>query len=156
MSEQNASFPHVIIGLQELNANEIKGVNNLLRQLSRSSSASVIDEDIVAKMLNQPNFRLIILKNWHSGEVIGMASLYYYKSFNVTGGIGRVEDVVVDQKYRGRGLGEMIIKFTIRLAKTLTLKELELTSNPKRIEANKLYLKMGFQKYDTNYYVMDL
>ena len=65
---------------------------------------------------------------------------------------GRIEDVVVDRNYRGKGIGEKLSFEAIRIAKELKLSKLFLTSNPKRIEANQLYQKIGFQLSTTNSY----
>ena len=85
-----------------------------------------------------------------------MASLYYHLTLFEPGGIGRVEDVVTDERYRSKGLGKLSMRYIFSVAKNLRLVTLELSSNPKRVEANKMYLHLGFQKYDTNYYTLDL
>ena len=64
--------------------------------------------------------------------------------------------MIIDERYRGQGLGKLIMKYLMSLAKSLRLESLELSSNPKRVEANKMYIELGFQKYDTNYYTLDL
>jgi len=69
---------------------------------------------------------------------------------------GRIEDVVVERNNRGKGIGEKLSLEAIRIAKELNLSKLFLTSNPKRIEANKLYQKMEFQLSITNSYFYDM
>jgi len=70
---------------------------------------------------------------------------------------GRIEDVVVDKNYRGEGIGEKLSLEAIRIGKELKLSKLFLTSNLNRIEANKLYQKIGFQLATTNayYYIIN-
>ncbi len=69
-----------------------------------------------------------------------------------TGKHGRIEDVVVEKEYRGKGVGEKLSLEAIRIGKELKLSKLFLTSNSKRIEANKLYQKIGFTLSTTNSY----
>ncbi len=69
---------------------------------------------------------------------------------------GRIEDVVVDKNYRGKGIGEKLSLEAIRFGKELKLSKLFLTSNPNRIEANKLYQKIGFQLGTTNSYFYEI
>lgn len=69
-----------------------------------------------------------------------------------TGKNGRIKDVVVDKNYRGKGIGEKLSLEAIRVGEKLKLSKLFLTSNPKRIEANKLYQKIGFKLSTTNSY----
>ncbi len=73
-----------------------------------------------------------------------------------TGKNGRIEDVVVDKDYRGKGIGEKLSLEAIRIGKELKLSKLFLTSNPNRIEANKLYQKIGFQLGTTNSYFYEM
>jgi ribosomal protein S18 acetylase RimI-like enzyme len=63
-----------------------------------------------------------------------------------------IEDVVVDESQRGKGIGRELMNTAINYAITLGAKSVELTSRPSRIEANKLYLKMGFALRETNVY----
>ncbi len=69
---------------------------------------------------------------------------------------GRIEDVVVDENYRGEGIGKRLSLEAIRIGKELGLSKLFLTSNPKRIEANRLYQKIGFKLGTTNSYFYEM
>lgn len=87
-------------------------------------------------------------------KIVGMASLYRMDRLDRT--IGRVEDVVVDASTRGQGVGRGLMEGLIEEAKKQGISRLFLTSRPERIEANQLYQKVGFIKYETNPYKMDL
>ena len=63
-----------------------------------------------------------------------------------------VEDVVIHPKHQGKGLGKKIMKHVIEKAKKKGVKHLDLTSSPRRVAANKLYKKFGFEPRDTNVY----
>ncbi len=67
-----------------------------------------------------------------------------------------IEDMIVDESQRGKGLGEKILKDLIEWAKKQGVEVIELTTNPKRIAANSLYQKMGFKLHPTNHYLLDL
>jgi len=69
---------------------------------------------------------------------------------------GLLEEIVVDKDYRGKGIGRKLIETAIDLARGEKVTRLELTSHPKRIEANKFYEHIGFKKRDTNAYRMDI
>ena len=63
---------------------------------------------------------------------------------------GSVQDVVTDEKHRGKvhngqSLAESILGEMIRYAKAQRFKYLELTSAPDRIAANRLYQNLGFR-----------
>jgi ribosomal protein S18 acetylase RimI-like enzyme len=63
-----------------------------------------------------------------------------------------IEDVVVDESQRGKGLGEELMLFAIDYSKSLGTGSVSLTSRPSRIAANRLYQKLGFVQYATNVY----
>lgn len=63
-----------------------------------------------------------------------------------------IEDVVVDETARGRGVGEALVAEAIEIARRRGAKSVELTSNPKREAANRLYQRVGFVQRETNVY----
>lgn len=70
--------------------------------------------------------------------------------------LGHLEQVVVDEQYRGQGIGRKISQLLIAQGKKLKLANLALTSNPKRLAANNLYKSLGFELWETNAYRMRL
>lgn len=63
-----------------------------------------------------------------------------------------IEDVVVDNAARGKGVGEELTKFAIEYVANKGIMQINLTSSPERIAANKMYQKLGFIKRETNVY----
>ncbi len=64
-----------------------------------------------------------------------------------------VEDMIVDENYRGKGYGRKILKDLIQWAKSKNVEVIELTTNPRRIAANELYKSEGFVLHPTNHYL---
>ena len=88
-----------------------------------------------------------------SGRIMGCATLCVYDS--PTGQKASVEDVMVGSRYRGQGLGKLLMEHVISFARSeLRDVDVHLTSQPHRVAANELYKKMGFEKRETNAYVM--
>ncbi len=67
-----------------------------------------------------------------------------------------IEDVVVDNKMRGKGIGKKLTQFAIDYAVKQGFAEIDLTSSPTRVAANKLYQKLGFVLRETNIYRLNL
>lgn len=87
-------------------------------------------------------------------EIIGMAALTV---FRVPSGLKAwIEDVVVDEAQRGKGIGEALTVACIDHARNLGVSSIHLTSNPARVAANKLYQKLGFKRHETNLYHLKL
>ena len=85
------------------------------------------------------------------GSVLGTLTFVRYR---VSSGIkGRIEDVIVDERARGRGVGEALVREGMRLANDAGVLMLELTSMPYRQAANRLYRRLGFVRKPTNVYV---
>lgn len=83
---------------------------------------------------------------------MGMLTIGIYIS--PTGKKAWIEDVVVGEDYQGQGMGKKLMAFAIQFVKQQEVSLLTLTSNPARVAANRLYVKMGFEKKETNVYKM--
>ena len=62
-----------------------------------------------------------------------------------TGSHCRIEDVVVDERLRGKGLGRKIMEDTLAALRKAGVAHIELTSHPSRVAARALYRSLGFK-----------
>ncbi len=83
-------------------------------------------------------------------EILGTLTLVFNKI--PTGNKIWIEDVVVDKSARGKGVGIKLLEFSIAYAKSQGIRNINLTSSPDRVAANKLYQKLGFKQRETNVY----
>lgn len=67
----------------------------------------------------------------------------------LTSFFGNVEEVVVLESYRGRGIGKKLMQLAIKKGKVLKMKHLFLTSSKKRKTARLMYASFGFEVYNT-------
>lgn len=67
-----------------------------------------------------------------------------------------IEDMIVDEAFRGKGLGRKILKDLIQWAKEQGVEVIELITNPRRVAANELYKSEGFKLHETNHYLLRL
>ena len=67
-----------------------------------------------------------------------------------------IEDVVVDESARGRGIGAALNRRAIEIARQAGARTVDLTSRPDREAANRLYARLGFNQRNTNVYRLDL
>jgi ribosomal protein S18 acetylase RimI-like enzyme len=85
------------------------------------------------------------------GSILGTTTLVLYR---VSSGVkARIEDVIVDESARGKGVGEALVREGMRRANDAGVLMLELTSMPYRQAANRLYKRLGFVRKPTNVYV---
>lgn len=88
------------------------------------------------------------------GDIVGMLSIAIY--LVPTGIRSIVEDVVVDPAMRRQGIAKTLLNSAIAYARGMGASGVALTSNPKRVEANQLYVSVGFERRETNSYFYQL
>ena len=122
----------------------------LLKQLSPTFDAS--DFALLALIKSKSFFGFVVENN---NKIAGFGSLIVYPTI-LNGIVGRIEDVVVDQEYRGQGIGRKIMQMLIRQAFNCEVDKINLTSNPKREAARRLYQSLGFKKVETGLFALEL
>ena len=105
-----------------------------------------------AQLVQSPSSKLFLLLC--EGNVMGMLTIGTYAS--PTGTKAWIEDVVVDEKLRGKGFGRKLVEHAIGYCKERSIDTVYLTSNPKRLAANALYQAIGFERKETNMYKLQL
>lgn len=91
-----------------------------------------------------PNNEIIVADV--DGVVIGMLQLTYTPSISFQGGKrATVESVRVDEKFRGRGVGRELMRWTIERAKGAECVSMQLTTNAEREAAQRFYRSLGFE-----------
>ncbi len=98
--------------------------------------------------------KIIIVAAQEKEQIIGIGLLYVI--LKPRGKYGYLEDMMVDEQYRGQGIGEQIGRALIESAKARGVGTIELSARPSRVAANKLYQKLGFEHKDTNVYRLKL
>jgi ribosomal protein S18 acetylase RimI-like enzyme len=68
----------------------------------------------------------------------------------------RIEDVVVDEHSRGKGVGEALVRRCLEVARERGAEIVELQSARWREVANRLYPRLGFQLRESNLYRLNL
>jgi ribosomal protein S18 acetylase RimI-like enzyme len=119
----------------------------LVGQLSRSSPTPSAEE--VQEIVGSPACHLLLATD-DDGTIIGMLTLAVFRI--PTGLRAWIEDVVVDEAARGRGVGAALTNAAIRLANERGARTVDLTSRPAREAANRLYQRLGFVLRETNVY----
>jgi ribosomal protein S18 acetylase RimI-like enzyme len=121
-------------------------VRRLLPQLTEARTPPTL-EQLQETVENQT---LLVARD-DDGEILGTLTFVLYR---VASGLkGRIEDVIVDESARGRGVGEALVQEGMRRAAEAGVLMLELTSMPYREAANRLYKRLGFVRRPTNVYV---
>jgi ribosomal protein S18 acetylase RimI-like enzyme len=122
-------------------------VSRLLTQLNDRSELP--DKDYFKGLLKSERTHLF-LAELDNKEIVGMLTIV---SYDVPSGTRMwIEDVVVDEAQRGKGFGKALMEYALDYAESKGAGTIDLTSRPSRIEANRLYQKLGFVLRKTNVY----
>ncbi|QXP62812.1 GNAT family N-acetyltransferase [Polaribacter sp. HaHaR_3_91] len=135
-----------IYKLETVNDHILKAFIKLIPQLS--TSCILPNQKDLEDIVSSGNTMLFIAEE--NNNIIGTLTLVFNKI--PTGNKVWIEDVVVDNAARGKGVGEKLTQFAIEFTANKGIKSINLTSSPERIAANKLYQKLGFIKRETNVY----
>jgi len=127
----------------------VTSLQHLLPQLTKNFKSFNLSD--LKEIVDSDSTRLFIAFDQSSAdEIVGTYTLVMFRL--PTGNTIRIEDVIVDERRRGEGIGKLMMNQAMNFAKKSGIAKIELNSHPWRIEANKLYQSLGFTKIDTNVY----
>lgn len=121
----------------------------LIPQLSSSNPPPTADE-VAAMVRSDASVVLVARDGGDSGTILGSLTLALFRI--PTGVRAWIEDVVVDEAARGRGVGEALTLAALERARSAGARTVDLTSRPSREAANRLYQRLGFTERETNIY----
>ncbi len=124
----------------------------LTPQLSKSNPPPSAGE--LREIVDAPATRLLVARVADTGEIVGSLTLVLFRI--PTGLRAWIEDVVVDEAMRGRGVGEALNREALSISERYGARTVDLTSRPSREVANRLYKRIGFEPRDTNVYRFEL
>jgi ribosomal protein S18 acetylase RimI-like enzyme len=121
-------------------------MRHLLPQLS--TNAVQPDQAAVQRIVGSGATTLLAARL--DGQIVGFLAL---AMFPVPTGIRAwIEDVIVDESARGRGIGAALTRKAIDLAEAAGARTVDLTSRPSREAAGRLYERIGFAARSTRIY----
>ena len=123
--------------VRTISARDVERIRSLVKQLS--PKAELPDAARIRKMLKGHDVELWVVKD--DERIVGMGTLATAPLLRWS--YATIEDVVVDEAYRGKGLGKAIMRKLLERAHAKGARHVDLTSRPDRVEANKLYQKLG-------------
>jgi ribosomal protein S18 acetylase RimI-like enzyme len=127
----------------------LEAFQSLVPQLSSSNPPPTRAEleDIVS---SRASILLGVRDPERDNKLVGSLTLAVFRV--PTGVRAWIEDVVVDNDSRSKGIGEALTRAAIERAKAEGAVTVDLTSRPSREAANRLYVRVGFVVRHTNIY----
>ncbi len=118
-----------------------------------SSSNPPPSREALSEIVASPATILFVAREG-DGPILGSLTLALFRI--PTGLRAWIEDVVVDEAARGKGVGAALNEAALDHARAVGARTVDLTSRPSREAANRLYQRLGFVERDTNVYRFDL
>ncbi len=124
----------------------VEAMARLIPQLSASKPPPGRNQ--LHQIVTSPATALLIARA--ETGIVGSLTLV---SFRIPTGIRtRIEDVVVDERARGQGVGLELNRAALEMARAAGATSTDLTSRPSRTAANRLYQQLGFELRESNVY----
>ncbi len=127
----------------------VSAMERLVPQLTNRPAPTV--QELEALVQSEGSSLLVARQGDAGSAIVGMACVAVYRV--PTGVRAIIEDVVVESTERGQGVGEALTRRCIEIAQQKGAATVALSSNPAREAANRLYVRMGFVRRETNSYI---
>ena len=113
----------------------------LLGQLGYPGESEVLREKI--SLLSSGRADRIWVAEFQ-GKVVGLLGFHLTPLLHVSGSLGRITTLVVEEKFRGKGIGRQLIETAERWAWERDCTRIEVTSGAQRAQAHQFYRDLGY------------
>ena len=135
-----------IEAVNEATSEVLNALTKLLPQLNPTLPLPTMER--LQAIISDPAVTILLARN--ANEIVGTVTVIVYTTpFWIK---ARLDEVVVDESVRGKGVGAALVKASLDLAREKGAEIVELQSAVHREEANRLYPRLGFKLRETNVY----
>jgi ribosomal protein S18 acetylase RimI-like enzyme len=127
--------------------NDIKPVTDLILELANSIGfLDHTNRDIITKnfqtMLSDPNTQILVAES--DNKLVGVLSLNIRNSFLHSSKSALIDEMIVTEEFRGKGVGKRLINAAIDQSTQLGCCELEVSTQHDNTDAIEFYHRLGF------------
>ncbi|MFA6528273.1 MAG: GNAT family N-acetyltransferase [Candidatus Gracilibacteria bacterium] len=134
------------IKLVPLKKTDFDQVILLLKQLwpNKKINETNVKTTLLKQLKDKKRHLILMIKCYK--ETIGMITISWRLNLDVEGLLGSIDEFIIDEKYRGMGIGTGVIKKAIEICKKRKTKGVTILSALHRKEAHNFYIKNGVPK----------
>ena len=118
-------------------------IAQMVTQLGYQTTAAQMENRLQA-MLAHPEYVLFLAETDHT--VVGLVGAYLTLGLEIDGPYGRLTGLVVDEGWRGQGIGRMLLEAVEDWLKECGASLLLITSGLHRAEAHGFYRHLGYEE----------
>jgi len=126
-----------------------KTVYTLLCALEERALPEAVFAEIYAHNLAQPMIRYLVAED--AGAVRGFVSVHMDRLLHHASLVGEVQELVVEEAWRGRGMGAELLRAARREAKAAGCSQMGLNSGFERPRAHAFYERNGWARDHFNF-----
>ncbi|OPY76992.1 MAG: Aminoglycoside N(6')-acetyltransferase type 1 [Syntrophorhabdus sp. PtaU1.Bin058] len=134
-----------MISIRKCDDSDFDGILSLLRQLWLDKPINPVTlKEVFGKVVASEHHTCFVAES-DGGLLVGFVSLSIKDSLWQEGLVAHIEELVVDQKARGKGVGTALVGHTIAMARDRGCRRVELDSAHHREAAHRFYERLGFE-----------
>ncbi|WP_406844663.1 GNAT family N-acetyltransferase [Flavobacterium soyae] len=130
------------IKIRKIENQDLNFVYKAICELENEVLNFKIFEEIFNENISNPKNLYLIAENENEG--LGFISFHTQNLLHHCGLVGEIQEFFIHQKYRGQGVGRLLINEIKNFADQNDLKSIEVTTSKKRIENVAIYENLGF------------
>ena len=135
------------MSIRQCNSSDIESILSLLKELDEALGE---DQGMTIESINHQYNEMIkspdIYENYvyeQEQKVIGFISLLNYKSFYHKNGSTQINELIVSNGYRSKGIGKKLLEFAIERSKSIGMDEIEIGVEKDNYKAIEFYKRNG-------------
>lgn len=128
--------------IREAQKSDVAEIYQLICLLEACTFDYALFKQIAETNLEQTNSYYFVAQV--EDELVGFISIHVQFLLHHCGKVGEIQELIVKEKFRSKGIGELLIKKAVELAKTENLEQLEVTTNSRRTKAHQFYKNNNF------------
>lgn len=144
------------LGIRKATESDLPAVLRLYAQPGMNDQRVVTVEaaaKVMRRMATYPEYAVYIATA-NGGSVVGTFALLVMDNLAHMGAPSAVvEDVCVDERLQGQGIGRAMMKFAMEFARERGCYKLALSSNDARENAHAFYRSLGFEQHGLSFHV---
>ncbi len=131
------------IHIREVSEADSSAVARLITQLGYPSSENEIAQRLTVLSRLPEHVTFVAEVN---GQIVGLVGAYLDYALEINGSCGRLMGLVVDEQYRGRGIGKQMMDWIEAWLRERGAARLTLTSGKQRTDAHRFYRHLGYEE----------
>jgi len=129
------------ISIKKAEVHHAPQMAELLGQLGHPSEPEAIGEKISALSTSKADYIWIAQSR---ARVVGLLAFHLSPLLHAPGNLGRITALVVDEEFRGKGIGRLLVETAERWAWDRECSRIEVTSGDWRSRAHHFYQDLGY------------